>query len=213
VVDLAAERWLPVVGIEGLYEVSDQGRVRSLGRRDRLGRRWKPRILRGSLDGEGYVVVNLTSAARQGTATRSVRERVHVLVLEAFVGPRPAGMQCCHKNDVPEDNRLANLRWDSPEANQADARRNQSGLTRRARRSAQRAQGTGRCIRSHRLIEPNLTNALSDGRRRCLACQRGYNAVRDAARRGRQLDLDTECHHRHYAQLISTNQTSANPAV
>lgn len=46
---------------------------------------------------------------------------LHTLILEAWVGPRPEGMVCCHNNGVPSDNRLDNLRWDTPEANLRDA--------------------------------------------------------------------------------------------
>ena len=45
----------------------------------------------------------------------------HRLVLMAFVGPCPDGMQCCHKNGIPDDNRIENLRWDTPKENAADA--------------------------------------------------------------------------------------------
>lgn len=46
---------------------------------------------------------------------------VHHLVLAAFVGPRPVGMEACHQNDEPTDNRLVNLRWDTRKANAEDA--------------------------------------------------------------------------------------------
>jgi len=49
---------------------------------------------------------------------------VHLLVLEAFVGPRPSGMEGCHGNDIKGDNRLENLRWDTPFANWSDRRLN-----------------------------------------------------------------------------------------
>jgi hypothetical protein len=45
---------------------------------------------------------------------------VHRLVLEAFVGPCPAGMEACHNNGVRTDNRLENLRWDTRSANCRD---------------------------------------------------------------------------------------------
>lgn len=45
---------------------------------------------------------------------------IHRLVLEAFVGPCPPGMQCCHFDGNTSNNRLSNLRWDTPEANGAD---------------------------------------------------------------------------------------------
>jgi hypothetical protein len=46
------------------------------------------------------------------------------IVLSAFSGPRPDGMQCCHFNDDAWDNRPENLRWDTPAANYADRDRN-----------------------------------------------------------------------------------------
>jgi hypothetical protein len=44
-------------------------------------------------------------------------------VLEAFVGPRPAGMQACHGPAGKTQNSLSNLRWDTPEANYQDRAR------------------------------------------------------------------------------------------
>lgn len=38
---------------------------------------------------------------------------IHRLVLETFIGPCPDGMECCHNNGDPVDNRLGNLRWDT----------------------------------------------------------------------------------------------------
>jgi hypothetical protein len=46
--------------------------------------------------------------------------KVHQLVLETFVGPRPEGLWACHNNGNPIDNRVENLRWDTPKANHAD---------------------------------------------------------------------------------------------
>ena len=51
----------------------------------------------------------------------SVRIQVHQLVLETFVGPCPTGCQACHSpDDYTTNNVLSNLRWDTPNANQAD---------------------------------------------------------------------------------------------
>ncbi len=49
---------------------------------------------------------------------------VHLLMLEAFIGPRPAGFYACHGNDVKDDNRLENLRWDTKQANWRDRKAN-----------------------------------------------------------------------------------------
>lgn len=45
---------------------------------------------------------------------------VHRLVLEAFVGPCPVGMECCHEDGDPTNNRLSNLRWGTKKSNEAD---------------------------------------------------------------------------------------------
>jgi hypothetical protein len=59
---------------------------------------------------------------------------VHALVLEAFVGPCPPGMEACHfPNSNPVDNRPINLRWDTPKANARD--REIHGHTRRGSRN------------------------------------------------------------------------------
>lgn len=52
---------------------------------------------------------------------RSVSRRAHRLVLEAFVGPRPDGMECCHGDGNRTNNALSNLRWDTKKANSSDA--------------------------------------------------------------------------------------------
>jgi len=55
------------------------------------------------------------------------------LVLEAFVGPCPPGLECCHGDGNPANNRLANLRWDTRVANMRD--RNRHGRTARGEKS------------------------------------------------------------------------------
>lgn len=111
------ETWKSVVGYEGRYEVSDHGSVRSLDRwvRARLGRRLvrgqplKPKPVKG-----GYLVVTLFIEQ-----ARSIRT-IHSLVLEAFVEPRPAGMEACHGAGGPANNRVENLRWGTRQSNHDD---------------------------------------------------------------------------------------------
>lgn len=76
------------------------------------GARW--RLLRQNPTG-CYAVVGL---CREGCKVES--RTVHRLVLEAFVGPCPKGCVAAHNNGKPRDNRLANLRWDTPTENIAD---------------------------------------------------------------------------------------------
>src|SRR3954468_21881101 len=104
----------PVEGFPG-YRVSDSGEVQScwnrLGRRGGMTDSWLPLKL---IRRQDHLVVNLH---RDGV--KSARY-VHHLVLEAFVGPRPPGLVCCHWDGDPSNNRLANLRWDTHQANMDD---------------------------------------------------------------------------------------------
>lgn len=113
------EQWKPVPGYEGSYEVSDQGRVRSLDRlvpgKDGRVTRFHGRVLKPWENQVGHKYVQLG---------RKDKRIVHRLVLETFVGPCPEGMEACHWNDVPGDNRLENLRWDTRRANSLDRQRN-----------------------------------------------------------------------------------------
>jgi hypothetical protein len=114
------ELWRPVVGYEGLYEVSDKGAVRSVDRMKRglKDSRYfvKGRVLRQSF--YRYWAVTLYKDGRGRT------QLVHKLVLEAFVGPRPRGNTvACHGPLGPEVNTLENLRWDTQVSNLADRRK------------------------------------------------------------------------------------------
>lgn len=113
------ERWLPVVGYEGSYEVSDQGRVRGLARLVDNGRGGlypvKGAVLRPAVHKTGYMNVSLSLCGNSKTY------RLHRLVMRAFVGQVPEGMEVCHENGDALDNRLANLRYDTHSANMFDA--------------------------------------------------------------------------------------------
>lgn len=101
------EAWKPIPGYEGLYEVSNLGRVRSLDRVEyyvRGGRKRKGRLLKLFLS-HGYKRVVLSVDGKQ----RKVM--VHNLVLSAFVGPRPASFQTNHIDGNKTNNVLENLEW------------------------------------------------------------------------------------------------------
>jgi hypothetical protein len=95
------EIWKPIPDYEGLYEVSDQGRVRSRTRTLRPGR----------VGGYAHLVLS-KRGKRRGFL-------VHRLVLLAHVGRCPDGHESSHLNGDRCDNRLANLAWETASANNA----------------------------------------------------------------------------------------------
>ncbi len=91
------------------YEITEDGHVWSI----RRGIWLQP----GNV--VGYKCYNLCAKgqyARQYTAGR--------LVLETYIGPCPLGKECCHRNDIKQDDRLENLYWGTSSENCADAVRN-----------------------------------------------------------------------------------------
>ncbi|EJD0489927.1 NUMOD4 motif-containing HNH endonuclease [Salmonella enterica] len=104
-----SEIWKPAPGFEDRYEVSNQGRVRSIDRRVRLVAHGKEttRFAKGQLLRAGTCRSGHLSVALGKGNSRMV----HQLVLEAFVGPRPAGQEVLHLNHNPKDNRLSNLKY------------------------------------------------------------------------------------------------------
>jgi hypothetical protein len=108
------ERWKAIIGFEGLYEVSDRGRVKSLERPvgTWLGTRVKrARILKPITTVRGYVVVSLG---------KHQQKRVQQLVLEAFRCRRPRGLFACHRDGNKNNNTIGNLYWGSAAENSAD---------------------------------------------------------------------------------------------
>lgn len=108
------ERWIKVAGFPD-YEVSSFGRVRS----------WKPinqfapapnapKLMRPGTDASGYNKVDLRRDGERVTAS------VHVLVAEAFRGPRPKGLDVAHNDGDPMNNIVSNLRYATRAENEAD---------------------------------------------------------------------------------------------
>src|SRR4051812_22777189 len=104
----STERWLPVVGCEGWYEVSDLGRVRRIrpGPSTKIGRLLIPSS-NYQRRGELSVVLSTGEPGGRGRRVRSV----HRLVAEAFIGSRPRGYDLNHKNGEITDNRPENLEY------------------------------------------------------------------------------------------------------
>lgn len=152
------EEWRPVVGYEGLYEVSSLGRVRGLERRIphwRGGSSVLPeRILKpDTSDARGYERFSLS---RDG---RIQYRRAHRLVCEAFHGSAPEGKPfACHKDGNPRNNKSDNLYWGSASDNMQD----------KLKHGTNHEVNKTHCPRGH---EYNEENTYVWGRKRmCKAC-------------------------------------------
>lgn len=144
------EQWRPIRGWN--YQVSNLGRIRNAG---------TGAIRKNDQDRHGYPRILLCNGPE-------VRKRflVHHLVAEAFIGPRPDGMEVRHANDVRDDNRADNLRYGTRSDNMYDSIRN--GTHNRASRT--------HCCRGHEYtpISFKLRINKANGRtfRYCLICDR-----------------------------------------
>lgn len=108
------EEWRPVVGYEGIYEVSDCGNVRMVERITKMfmflqnkyvDRKIKPKIKSKCKDKDGYELVNLKKEGKHKPG------KVHRIVAEAFI-PNPENKPYIdHINGIRYDNRVENLRW------------------------------------------------------------------------------------------------------
>lgn len=108
-----SEEWRDVVGYEGVYLVSNQGRVQRIGK----DRGAVPGRILKQFDPPGldyrFVAVSVSNKARIVP--------VHRLVAEAFVGARQNGLEVNHINGVHDDNRPENLEWVTHQENQRHA--------------------------------------------------------------------------------------------
>lgn len=103
----AGEVWKEVPGFPG-YQVSDEGRIRSL-------RRTNARLCKTEVDEDGYHRLSLSLGA---TRVHQVLSR---LVALAFHGPAPAGKPICrHLDGDTNNNRPGNLAWSTQAENMAD---------------------------------------------------------------------------------------------
>ena len=153
-----SEAWRKVPGFP-LYEVSDQGRVRSL----RFG---KVRLLRPGFNHFGYGSVHLW---REG-AKSSTSCTVHTLVASAFIGPRPEGQHVRHLDGNPRNNTSGNLSYGTVRENALDT----------VRHGRNRAAAKTHCPSGHEYTPENTyTPPSRPGWRYCRTC----SAERSRARR------------------------------
>lgn len=114
------EVWKAVPEYEGFYEVSNFGRLRSLDRTfvNQIG---QTRSYRGKLIAQclnkrtGYLQASL----KKSGVERKVR--IQTIVAEAFLGPKPTpDHHVCHNDGNGTNNRIENLRYDTPKGNNSD---------------------------------------------------------------------------------------------
>lgn len=111
---MSEEEWRDIPGYDGVYQASSLGRIRS----NKSGS-W--RVLKQALQGYCKSKYRAVELFEKGLGKN---RRVHQLVLEAFVGPRPGdGYQACHNDGDRENNALENLRWDTARGNYLDKRK------------------------------------------------------------------------------------------
>jgi hypothetical protein len=168
------EQWKPIPGYEGLYEVSDQGRVRSLDRITttivkRLGKMLKPQLSSGRM----HLTVSLSLNGKVSV------KYVHQLVALAFHGVPEEGQQVRHLNGVPTDNVLENLKYGTHVENSQD-------MILHGRHWSQKKT---HCPRQHLLVVPNLVIGERQARgpgtvRACRACGNARSYERNHQRRG-----------------------------
>ena len=105
---MTAERWKELPDYEGIYSVSDQGRVR---RNATQSGRPVNRIMSMTPDGHGYTRVSLYMNSRTS------RCKVHQLVAAAFLPSCPDGCQINHKDGTKKNNAASNLEYVTPSQN------------------------------------------------------------------------------------------------
>lgn len=151
-----SEEWRPIPGYEGAYEVSDLGRVRSLPRLVPAGPHGGKRpipggLLKPTIQHFGYAQVKLAGKSRL----------VHWLVADAFLGGRPEGMQVCHSNGDPGDNRAINLRVDTVASNMSDT----------VRHGRHWAASKTHCPQGHPYTDENTYRSPGRTGRKCRTCR------------------------------------------
>lgn len=111
------EIWRDIPDYEGIYQVSNLGRIKSLDRyvkRGKSGFFKEGQIQKLQNNGNGYLYKQLKHEGRHRNFY------IHRLVLMVFIGERPDGMVICHKDGDTTNNNLNNLRYDTPLENNID---------------------------------------------------------------------------------------------
>ena len=140
------ETWKKIAGYEGMYEVSDLGRVKSLGnnksRKEKILKPWKA--------GNGYLQVNLCKDGQKKTPL------IHRLVAEAFV-PNPNNLETVnHKDETKTNNTVGNLEWMSRADNNNYGTHNKRSAEKRSKQVQMLDKQTGELLATF----PSLMEAV-----------------------------------------------------
>lgn len=103
--DIDGEIWKDVKDYEGIYQVSNFGRVKSLDRIDCKGQHRKEKIISQAFDEDGYLIGNLSKDRKR----KSVRW--HRVIYQSFHPIANLSLQINHKNGIKTDNAIENLEW------------------------------------------------------------------------------------------------------
>lgn len=105
---MTQEKFYPIKGYEGLYEISINGKIKSIGRKIE-------KILKPSINSRGYLCVNLTKDKKMKTI------KLHRIISNAFI-PNPLNKpQVNHKDGNKLNNKISNLEWCTPSENMKHA--------------------------------------------------------------------------------------------
>lgn len=154
---MTTEAWLPIAGLEDYVEVSNHGNVRWRSSKEPL------QSYAGNKLGHRRVYL--------GIGPKSRRDRyIHRLVLEAFIGPCPEGMEGCHNDGDASNNHLENLRWDTHSANMYD----------RVKHGNHPHTNRTHCPKGHPLDAVKFHGDGTFWQRRCRTCLREQNRAKKA---------------------------------
>lgn len=109
--DIPGEEWRPVSGFEGVYDVSNKGRVATYRTRGLILASSRQRVMLPGRGPNGYLQVTL----KKWPQKRQIR--IHRLVLETFVGQCPPGMETIHLDNNKSNNCVENLKWGTHQEN------------------------------------------------------------------------------------------------